>query len=335
MKVRLVSVAFLAWLLAACAAGPGAGGSGGSAGGGSGTPGGTVPGAGAIQHPAGPSDLVLRVSTDGGLVAPGVILTHIPEFSLYGDGRVITVGPQIAIYPGPALPNLLLQRVSQAGVQRILEAARTAGLLGADRQIDFPGIMDAPTTTLTVVAGGSTHVTRVYALGIDGGTAAPGGAGGSSVGRSGAGGPGAADAAARRAISGFRARLDDLGAWLGRGVVEPEQAYAFDAIRLFIDRADLQSGGPTSQPGEVRPSFVTWPGIQPLGSLGTPVAGLPDTRCAVLQGPELARVLPALRGSNTLTRWLSGGTFQPLAWALRLRPLLPEESGCAGSSSPG
>jgi hypothetical protein len=93
---------------------------------------GSSAGPGAIAHPTGADDLVLRMEIGGGLVAPGWILSQLPLVSVYGDGRVITQGPQIEIYPGPALPNLLVSRVSEDGLQQILAAARDAGLVGPD-----------------------------------------------------------------------------------------------------------------------------------------------------------------------------------------------------------
>jgi hypothetical protein len=74
-------------------------------------------------------ELVLRVETGGGLVPVELALRTLPSFSLYGNGRVITEGPQIAIYPSPALPNLLERSVSEEGVQAILAEAEKAGLV--------------------------------------------------------------------------------------------------------------------------------------------------------------------------------------------------------------
>ena len=54
---------------------------------------------------AGADRLTLRIAADGGFVAPGYILTRLPQFALYGDGRVIVGGPVIEIYPSPLLPN--------------------------------------------------------------------------------------------------------------------------------------------------------------------------------------------------------------------------------------
>src|SRR5262245_18411153 len=60
---------------------------------------------GMIEHPTGTDELVLRVEVTGRCVPPQVTLSELPQFSLYGDGRVITTGPVIQIYPAPALPN--------------------------------------------------------------------------------------------------------------------------------------------------------------------------------------------------------------------------------------
>src|ERR1700754_4156245 len=55
--------------------------------------------------------LVLRIERVGGFVAPDQTLDRIPTISVYGDGRVITQGPQIMIYPAPALPNIRVQQL--------------------------------------------------------------------------------------------------------------------------------------------------------------------------------------------------------------------------------
>src|SRR3990172_2168523 len=47
------------------------------------------PPADAIVHPTGPTDIVLRASTQGGFVRIEVVMGRVPEFTLYGDGRVL------------------------------------------------------------------------------------------------------------------------------------------------------------------------------------------------------------------------------------------------------
>ncbi len=58
-----------------------------------------------------------------------------PSFTLYGDGRAIVQGPITMEYPGPALPNLRQVRLTEAGVQAVLAAAQSAGLLDGDRDL--------------------------------------------------------------------------------------------------------------------------------------------------------------------------------------------------------
>src|SRR5581483_7624108 len=175
---------------------------------------GTVSGrSGGLEHPAGGS-LVLRVETGGGFIAPQSTLGQVPEFSLFGDGRIITPGAQPAIYPGPALPNLLVQQVNEDGIQAILEGAREAGLLGPDARYDAPCISDQATTTFTVVADARTHVVSAYALGND-----------SCNGQ---------DAGARARLATFRARLGDLASWLPRGSIGQQSAYEPTEMRIYV-----------------------------------------------------------------------------------------------------
>lgn len=55
---------------------------------------------------------VVRIEQTGGMMPPWETLRWHPSVALYGDGRLIMQGPQIEIYPGPALPNLQLTRLS-------------------------------------------------------------------------------------------------------------------------------------------------------------------------------------------------------------------------------
>ena len=293
-KLRSVGSTFLILALfgaAACAkasTGPGGGSSGG------------------IEHPMGPNDLVLKVETGGGFVAPAAHFKESPSFALYGDGRQITQGPQIEIYPGPALPNLQVTRITEDGVQAILEAAKTAGLLGPDRKYEFMTISDAPTTTFTAVAAGGRHVISVYALSE----------------ATGAGGQGIppAELQARRALAGFLGKLGDLGSWLPKGSVTDEGGYSPDELRIFVlDQAANPEPGLEQKP-------VDWPLAQPLASFGQPVTNGPEGRCGSVSGDDLKTLLPLAEKANELTPWQSAGT----SYSLVFRPLLPDEDGCEG-----
>jgi hypothetical protein len=76
-----------------------------------------------------PDVVVVRVVTRGGFVAEASHQGEPPQLSVFGDGRVIIVGPTTLQFPGPALPNLQEFRVSRAGLRGILGEARYAGLL--------------------------------------------------------------------------------------------------------------------------------------------------------------------------------------------------------------
>jgi hypothetical protein len=75
---------------------------------------------------------VIRIEQTGGMMPPWETMRWYPIMALYGDGRLVTQGPQIEIYPGPALPNLQVVHFSQHGVEQALAWAAEAGLHGAD-----------------------------------------------------------------------------------------------------------------------------------------------------------------------------------------------------------
>jgi hypothetical protein len=260
-----------------------------------------------IAHPTGPNDLILRVHVGGGFVPVDYTLREIPFFSIYGDGRLITLGPQIEIYPGPALPNLLVTQISEEGIQAILEAARDAGLLGPDRRYDHPGIADAHTTTFTVVAEGRRHVISAYALGFD---EQPSGLISQE------------DLEARQRLNDFQMKLGDLGNWVPEGSVGEEEPFGFDELRIFV-REDAPQDDALPQ-NELR-----WPLSPGLADFGAVITDL-DIRCGSVQGADLEALLPLAQEANELTPWRNDDHL----YGVIFRPLLPDESGCEGAADP-
>src|SRR5262245_8903970 len=337
-----VAIAAVAILASACGRlnddGPGAGGSGPS--GGSGT----------ISHPTGADDLVLRVEYQGGFVAPEYLLSSVPFWSLYGDGTLILTGPQIEIYPPPALPPLLRTPITEDGVQAILAAAKDAGLMDGDKDFGQMCIADAATTVFTTNANGRTSVVSAYALDVGvaiGGSTGPSGASGggtpgssgvatgssgSATGSSGLTGEASAvtgtsggaagtcgnakDADARAALAAFQARLGDLKSWLPEGSVGQDEPYQPTEMRVYVVpyRADP----------ELRQEPIDWPLDTPLSAFGEPLENDPNTRCGVISGGEFDQVFAAAQSANQLTPWVSEGT----KYGLILRPLLPDEHTC-------
>jgi len=348
MRTKAFATPLIALALLASACG-GIGSDNGS--GSSGSSGGVSGGRTAIEHPTAPDDLVLRIDTSGGFVAVQSSLRSIPQISIYGDGRMIVQGPQIEIYPGPALPNLQVSQLSEADLQVILAAARDAGLLGADADYPYPCVADLPTTTFTVNAGGSTHTVTAYALGFGAATGASGGSstgatGGSGIvgssggvasgsgsvgangttstskatGSSGAlaatgSGCGDVNVDARRQLSAFETRLGDLGSWVP-DAPGAEQPYIPTEMRIFVSAYQRDP--------QLRQRPVPWPLDTSLATFGTADANLGDLRCGAIGGGDLASVLPLAEGANELTPWRSDGA----AYALVFRPLLPDEHDC-------
>ena len=259
-------------------------------------------GASRIAHPTGADQLILGMAYEGGFVAYEYTLGSTPFWSLFGDGTLIVPGPQIEIYPGPALPNLTATPVSEDGIQAILEAARDAGLMDGDANYGDMCIADAATTVFTTDAGGRTSIVSAYALDV-----------GQPAGTCGNG----EDADARVKLAAFQAKLTDLRSWLPPGSLGTERPYDPTQMRVFV----LPYQGDTELPQNP----IAWPLEPPLDAFGEPVQNAPAaTRCGVVTGDDLTTLLASARDANALTPWTSGGT----EYHLIFRPLLPDEHAC-------
>ena len=289
-----VAVAAVAVLASAC------GGVGNDDTGSSGSTGAT--GAIGIEHPTGADQLILRVAYEGGFVPYEYTLGSTPFWSLFGDGMLIVPGPQIEIYPGPALPNLTATPVSEDGIQAILEAARDAGLMDGDANYGNQCIADAATTVFTTNADGTTTVVSAYALDVG----EPAGTCGNDR-----------DAEARAKLAAFQAKLTDLRSWLPNGSVGTERPYDPTEMRVY--------GRPDQGDAELPQDPIEWPLEPPLDAFGEAAQDAPaDTRCGVVTGEGLTTLLAAAQHANSLTPWTSGGT----EYHLIFRPLLPDEHTC-------
>jgi hypothetical protein len=260
---------------------------------------------GRIEYPRGSENLVLQVHSGGGFVPIVWHLREFPLFSLYGDGRVITQGPQIAIYPPPALPALLERRVSDEGIQAILKAAREAGLQGAGRRFEVFEVTDLPTTTFTVVTEGQVHETAVYGLGEVPDDLAVG------------------DRKERRTLFEFQSDLLDLESWLPEGSVSSDRPYEYDRLTVFVVPVS-EGGGDYGGDDQLEPSRKEWPLPGSLSAFGEPMPNTPDVRCGTVEGADLKPVLAAAGEASVDTMWHSGGA----AHLIVFRPLLPGEPPC-------
>lgn len=259
--------------------------------------GGDGTGSDGIAYPTGPDDLVIRVATGGGFVPPTYTLTALPSFSLYGDGRLVSVGPQIEIYPGPALPSLWQQTLTPAAVSALLAEAERAGVFDDLVLDDFCGVADVGTTTIVAVADGVRHASSVYALGMDTAMCQD-------------------DVAARERLTAFVNRLSDLS-WLPAGSVGEPEPYVFDAIAIIAE--PYGEGDP-----ELPQQEIAWPLATSPGTFAEIGDGL-ELRCGTVTGTDLDTLRPLLEQSNQRTPW----TAQGETYLLSLRPLLPDEADCS------
>lgn len=234
----------------------------------------------AIAHPTAADKVVLRVVSGGGFVPVSVNLRLLPSFTLYGDGTVIVPGAVIQIYPGPATSPLVRSKLSERQVQAILQRAQAAGLLAPGR-VDYGdmgtvGISDAPTTTLTVNAGGR-HISRsAYALGIS----APSDR------------MPAKQAAARRALAGFIAKLPT-----GHAGAQ----YAPHALAVYV--------APFTGEKQKGAKPVVWPLKRNLATAGKRVSSGLNYRCMYVAGPAATTLFASLRKANELCNYFQSRLY--------------------------
>jgi hypothetical protein len=105
----------------------------------------------------------LTLNTGGGFTPWQYAATNIPQLSI-GDGRAIYAGPEVAIFPGPALPNVLTRTIDATGLANIAKVLTDAGLVGAPIDFGLPGVTDMPSTRLVFVIGTKTYEHDAYAL---------------------------------------------------------------------------------------------------------------------------------------------------------------------------
>jgi hypothetical protein len=254
---------------------------------------------GAISHPTGAEELVMRVQTGGGFVPIEYNFTAVPQFSLYGDGRVVVPGPETMQYPGAALPNLQSTVLTEDGVQAILAAAKDAGLFQNGVDYGQPGVADVGTTTITISADGTTYTSQVYALGFeDGGNLTM------------------QQQQARAAIDDLAGKLSDPATLTGAELQwEP---YEFTALAVYSRPVDPVAATSST---DIEPNHLPWP-LEDLATAGEEVPNSTGLRKVIVTGEDLETLSPLLGQATEITRWKSGDA----EYNLWFRPLLPDEA---------
>ena len=124
-----------------------------------------------IEHATGVNDVVFRFEQGGGFVPIGFFATQAPQFTLYGDGTVIFRDFTAAQPPNDKVGALLpyvIAKLTEPEIQTFLRFALADSGLGVARASYNPGnVMDAPTSTFTIRAGGLDKAVSVEALGFE------------------------------------------------------------------------------------------------------------------------------------------------------------------------
>lgn len=301
VRTRAAAVAAFALVLTGCAS---------LSGGGTVAPGGDTSEETTSPPPtADPSAPLLQIEHKGGFVMMGYDFASVPELTVYSDGLAINHGPQIAIYPGPALPNLLTQELSEEDIDALVTAARDTGLLS---EIDYgqPPIADAPTTYVTLTVDGETYVHAAESLGVTNGATEDRGDGEALPGDEMDYGLSEEQAAARAALSDFITEANEIVGLTGEG--DPYDIPAF----AVMARPAQQTADAAPGEGDVVPQVVPWP-------LDVPLADAEE--CAVVDGDAAATLEETLVDANSITQFEQDG----VTYDVWFRPLLPHEETCA------
>ena len=216
-----------------------------------------------------------------------------PTVALYGDGRLITQGPQVELYPGPALPNLQVTHFSQHAVDQALAWAAEAGLHGEDRFLG-PMLLDAGALVFTVVSADGTHHTSVSDLSVND--------------------------PAINALRQFQDVMTGLAQWLPEDVAGAAASYQWDRLRAISFPSD-----PASMPDPNMVHVVDWP-LDRLDSYPVAITAVLAYRCFELSGDDLATVRPIFESANELTLYRSAD----VTYQFYLHPLLPDDQACPG-----
>lgn len=213
---------------------------------------------------------LLQIDVSGGYTLMGYDFSTVPNLTVYADGRAIVHGPQTLIYPGPALPNLL---VTTTDPDALITAASDAGLLGDAVDYGQPSIADTATTFVTLTVDGQTY--RHAANALDSGTT-------SDLGLS------AAQMSARTALAAFVAEIYEL-------VGDEGEPYETTALAIMAWPVDAEAVV------EPAPQVLPWP-------LDLALADAAD--CTLVTGPDAATLLETLTNATQTTLFEQGARYE-------------------------
>jgi hypothetical protein len=257
-----------------------------------------------IRHPTGAAP-VFTITYAGGMIANGHLTTP-PGFWMSGDGLVVIPGAVAAFFPGPLMPPLNARRLTEEGVQTVLQAIAASRQFANDAE--WRGaqnfVADAGDTILTLRAEDRDVTVTVFALGWFTADQAP---------------PNVAPAEveAHVALNTLVNRLTTLDQWLPATAWAESAWHPYEpsAIRLLVRNADADPPDDTG----IGETLVDWPTGGDPATFGEQTQL--EERCGVVSGEDAEAWFAQLQPANQLTRWVSGDH----KYVVTPRPLLPGE----------
>jgi hypothetical protein len=226
-------------------------------------------------------------------LAPQYTFTRLSIVTI-SDGQLIDGRVAIpAIYPGPLWIGPSARPISTTGIASIVSEARSLGLLGAKSDFTDGGVAGATTGHVQMVVEGVTYDLTGSVSVSDGVSATPGTA---------------------AAFEAFWQKLADTTGWLGTAL---GAATPYEPARLAV-----LAMPPVEPSAGINANEVPWPLVTPFNSFGTAYGGT-GNRCAVVSGADLAKLLPVVKQSNQLTRFVDGDGVKD---SLLVRVLVPGEA---------
>ena len=242
-----------------------------------------------VQPPATDAPTVaLRMEVLGGFAPLQAMLTRVPPFTLYSDGRVLFRSPDYR-GDGPVEPLLqtdLSPAVADALITRALERY---GLRDAREEYAIDGVADATTTVFTVHADGVDKTVSVYGLGFGDGP----------------------QRRALRKLERLGVRLTDPRTWLPADVTVSE--YQPELYRGVFTEDDPEGA-----------DVMPWPWTDLSPADLQPLEDAVAYSQVDLRPDQVAVVTDMLDGSASGVAIASPDG--QAAWRLSVRPLLPDEA---------
>ncbi len=213
----------------------------------------------------------------------------------YIDGNVVVP----AIYPGPLWSPPFARSISQQGIDTIVAEAQKQGLLGSRSNFEESMMPGGISAHIDLSVNGKTYsltgqpdlLTRCRCVPEPGQPAA---------------------------FSAFWQKLTGLDAWIPADL---GPSAAFEPSRVAVLTV------PPVTPAEgFTPQVVDWPLAVKFVDFGTAM-GWQESRCGVVSGTDLEKLLPLLRNGNQLTRFKDSSGLER---SLQARALVPNEPSPCG-----